>query len=173
MDEHGRVHYYGHDERGLELVENRARALMLSNPEIERLKTLVGSHMRAHLLAKENPVVSRRAIYRYFRATGPAGVELCLLSLADMLAVYGPTLPQAAWQAELDVCRSLLEAWWDKPAQLVNPPRLLTGDDLQRLFWLKPGRQIGDLLEALAEAHAAGEVTTPAEPEALQRNRLT
>lgn len=173
VDEHGRVHYYGHDERGLELVENRARALMLSNPEIDRLKTLVGSHMRAHLLAKENPMVSRRAIYRYFRATGPAGVELCLLSLADMLAVYGPTLPQAAWQAELDVCRSLLEAWWDKPAQLVNPPRLLTGDDLQRLFGLKPGRQIGDLLEALAEAQAAGEVTTPAEAEALLRTRLT
>ncbi len=172
VDEHGRVHYYGHDERGLELVENRARALALSNPEIERLKNLVGCHMRLHLLAKDSSSVSRRAIYRYFRAAGPAGVELCLLSLADMLAVYGPTLPQAAWQAELDVCRSLLEAWWVMPAQVVHPQRLLSGDDLKNLYGLKPGRQIGDLLDSLAEAQAAGEISTRAEAEAYIREIL-
>lgn len=172
VDEAGRVHYYEHDAQGVDLAEQRARALALSNPEIERLKTLVGCHMRPHLLAKDSSSVSRRAIYRYFRAAGPAGVELCLLALADLRAVYGPTLPQDTWQNELEVCRTLLEAWWEMPAQVVHPPRLLSGNDLQSLYGLKPGRQIGDLLDSLAEAQAAGEISTRAEAEAYIREKL-
>ncbi len=173
VDTDGKVHYYEHDQMGIGLVEQRARSLMLSNAEIERLKTIVGGHMRPHFLARETLPSSRRAIYRYFRASGPAGVDTCLLALADMLAVYGPTLPQQVWQNELEACRALLEAWFEKPAQLVTPPRLLSGDELKTIFGLKPGPQIGELLEAVAEAQAAGEISSRAQAEEFIRTRLS
>jgi poly(A) polymerase len=113
--------------------------------------------MRIHLLAKNGPA-SRRALYRFFRTTGPAGVDLCLLSLADTLATYGLDLPQATWLAELEMCRSLLEAWFERAPELVSPPRLVSGDDLIGLFAMRPGRRIGELLSAIQEGQAAGEI---------------
>lgn len=42
---------------------------------------------------------------------------------------------------------------------LIKPPRLVDGHDLMKAFRLPPGPRIGELLEALKEAQAAGEVT--------------
>jgi tRNA nucleotidyltransferase/poly(A) polymerase len=158
VDAQGVRHFYDHDHLAQPLIETRARTLALSNDEIQRLVTLVGGHMRPHFLARDVATINRRVIYRYFRAMGAAGVELCLLALADVLAVWGPTLPEERWLAELDVCQKLLEAWWEQPEQVVHPPRLLNGQDLIRELHLQPGPQVGYLLEAVQEAQAMGEV---------------
>jgi len=60
---------------------------------------------------------------------------------------------------QLDIARSLLEAWWEHPEESVAPPALLDGYALMQAFDLKPGPQIGRLLEALREAQATGQVT--------------
>jgi hypothetical protein len=60
----------------------------------------------------------------------------------------------------LDICRILLENYWEKPAETVSPPGLLNGKDLMTEFDLKPGPQIGELLEAVREAQATGKVDT-------------
>lgn len=158
VDAQGVRHFYDHDRLGQPLIEMRARTLALSNDEIQRLATLVGGHMRPHFLARDVASINRRSIYRYFRVMGAAGVELCLLALADVLAVWGPTLPQERWLAELEVCHKLLEAWWEQPEEVVRPPRLINGQDLMRELNLAPGPQVGYLLEAVQEAQAMGEV---------------
>lgn len=154
----GRTRFLGHDQGGAELAVQRGRALMLSLDELHYLDVLTRQHMRVHLLTS-GEALSRRAIYRFFRASGPAGVDLCLLALADLLGVYGATLPQDLLKKELEVCRALLDAYWNKPEQVVNPPRLLNGGDLIRVFNMQPGRKVGALLEALAESQAAGELS--------------
>lgn len=159
-DEIGRVHNYGHENEGSRMAERRARALALSTAEADRLRLVVAHHMRIHNLAQSGQALSRRAVYRFFRDTGQAGVDICLLSLADMLATYGYTLPADAWQAELDACRVLLEAWWEKPEESVRPPALLNGHDLQSELGLKPGPALGRVLEGLREAQAEGLVST-------------
>jgi hypothetical protein len=95
--------------------------------------------------AKEPP--SRRAIYRFFRDTGLAGVDIALLSLADTLATYGPTLPQELWVHQLEVVRALLQAWWEHPQESVSPVPLVTGHDLIDELDLSPGPIIGDIEE--------------------------
>ncbi len=50
---------------------------------------------------------------------------------------------------------------------VIPPSPLLTGDDLIRDFRLSPGPQIGELLDALREAQAAGEVASRADAIAL------
>ena len=159
-DEEGRVRFIGHERESRRLIRKRARALHMSSDEIERLKRIVGSHMRPLLLSQSSRAPSRRSIYRFFRDLGAAGVDVCLLSLADTLATYGTTLPQEYWQRQLQVIRQLLEAWWEKPGESVSPPALLRGGDLIRELRLEPSPEIGKILEAIREAQATGEVNT-------------
>jgi poly(A) polymerase len=126
--------------------------------EIERIQLIVSNHMRPLFLAQDNNLPSRRTIYRFYRDCREAGVDICLLSMADTLATYGPSLPQEVWTDHLDVIRILWEAYWEQNQEKVFPPTLLNGNEIMRVFNLKPGPQIGRLLEAIRETQAAGEL---------------
>lgn len=160
VDDRGGFHFYGHDDQGSKIIGERARQLRLSNAEIERLEMIVRNHLQPLFLAKTTGIPSGRAIHRFFRKTGAAGVEVCLLSLADYLSTYGSTLSQEGWSRQIDVTRALLEAWWDKPQEIISPQALINGHDIMDIFNLPPGPQIGILLEQIHEAQAAGEVRT-------------
>lgn len=163
MNGEGLIRFIGHDQAGIPLVEKRALALRLSNLEINRLTTIVGNHMRPSLLSHSAEAPSRKAVYHFFKDTGAAGVDICILSMADILATYGATLPQERWTRHLEVVRSLLGAWWEDKAEKVLPPALLNGDELKEQLKLSPGPVIGYLLESIREAQVSGEVTNPAE----------
>lgn len=172
VDSRGDLHFYGHDQTGAEIARARARALALSNDEIERIVVLIRHHMAPHFMAAEGKPASPRAIYRLFRETGEAGIELCLLALADTLATYGVTIDPARWERELDICRQLLEAWFDRRQQLIDPPRLVNGDDLMQHFQLESGPLVGKILEAVRENQAAGAVKDIPQALALAKNLL-
>jgi hypothetical protein len=57
------------------------------------------------------------------------------------------------------VCRIFLENYWERPEEVISPPRLLDGNDLMRELNLEPGRVIGDLLEAIREGQATGKIS--------------
>ena len=158
----GRIRFFDHDILGSEVAAERGRAFNLSNDEINRLRLIIGNHMRIHFhtsrMEGEKKMPSRRAIYRFFRDAGEAGVDLVLLSLADLRATRANTLTQETWSANLDVCRILLENYWEKPEETVMPPRLLSGDDLMSELDLQPGPVIGELLEAIRENQATGKI---------------
>jgi putative nucleotidyltransferase with HDIG domain len=168
-EENGRIRFLGHDEQGAQTAMQRGMALHLSNDELDRLKLLVRLHMRIHfhtsrkLETGSNP--SRKAIYRFFREAGEAGISLILLALADQRATYDHTLTQEHWTASLEVSRSLLEAYYEKAEEIIRPPQLLTGHDLINELKMKTSPEIGRLLEALRETQAAGHLAT--RPEAL------
>jgi tRNA nucleotidyltransferase/poly(A) polymerase len=173
LDDQGRWRFFEHEQVSEALLVSRGQELRLSNLEIDRIKLIVRHHMRPFHLGQSGGLPSRRAIYRFFRDTGPAGVDICLLSLADMLATHGTTLKQEAWSHHLDVIRSLLEAWWEHPQEQVAPVGLMNGDDLMRELNLQPGPLIGELLEAIREAQASGEIDTYEAALELARSRLS
>lgn len=164
IDENGRIRFFDHDLKGAEVVAERAHAFNLSNDEIERLQEIVRHHMRIHFFAdrleKEDQTPSRKAIYRFFRDSGKAGIDLVLLALADVRATRANDLSVEAWGAYLDVARILLEHYWEKPEEVVAPPRLLDGNDLMKALTLAPGPLVGQLLETIRENQAAGKITT-------------
>jgi poly(A) polymerase len=86
-------------------------------------------------------------------------VDIVLLALADLVGVYGHTLPQDVLQKHLDIARTMLEAYWETPQQ-VTPDLLLNGSEMMDVFQLEPGPKIGELLEVLREAQAVGAVET-------------
>jgi hypothetical protein len=159
-DDRGRIRFLQHDQVGAAFVLQRGRNLRLSNDEITRLEMAVRGHMRPLLLAQTANQPTPRAIYRYFRDLGPSGIDICLLSLADTLATYGTNLPQETWSRLLDVVRLLWEAYWEKPEEKIAPSLLMDGYEVMSRFGLQPGPKIGELLEALREAQAIGQVTS-------------
>jgi putative nucleotidyltransferase with HDIG domain len=166
QDEDGHIHFYNHEPVGAQIAVARLQELRFSRDEVERMRVLVGQHLRPAYLARAEEV-TRRAVYRYFRATGCAGVDVALLSLADHLATWGPNLEEHRWSRRLEVAETLLTHCFDRYEETVAPPTLVTGDDLLAHLDLSPGPEIGRLLETIREAQAAGEVHTRGQALAL------
>ena len=172
-DEDGTLHFAGHDEAGGKMALKRGSALTLSNEEATRMKAIIENHMRLHFLAKAPQPVCKRDVYRFFKASGAAGVDVCLLSLADIMAAYSPVLPAVEhWLAELDVVDAMFTGWFEEYEQVVAPPRLLTGKDLIRELGMRPGSRMGDLLADIEEAQACGEVANREQVLAFARDWL-
>jgi putative nucleotidyltransferase with HDIG domain len=168
----GRIHFYGHEHAGAEIAWRRAGQLRLSAGEARRVRAIVEFHLRPLLLANEKSGPSRRAIHRYFRAAGEAGVDVGLLALADVLGTWGPEFRQAEWARLTGVVAALLRARYEAYEQVVEPAPLVNGRDLMQQFGLAEGPEVGRLLEAIREAQAAGEITDRQEALELARLRL-
>jgi len=172
IDEEGDIHFYSHEQEGAEAAAAILRRLRFGGNEVGLAKTIVANHMRPCLLADQE-VVTRRAVYRFFRDTGDAGVDTLLLYLADHLATWGPRLRMGRWRRRVEFVASMLADYYERHQQVIAPPRLIGGHDLMDEFALEEGPRIGELLEAVREAQVEGEVKTKEEALALVEERLT
>jgi putative nucleotidyltransferase with HDIG domain len=168
----GRIRFINHENLGAEIISVRASKFHMSNAERDHLKRIVRNHLRPLQLAMIGKSPSRRAVYRFFRDTRSAGVDIVLLSLADLLATYGPTYPPETLDRQLGISRTLFEAWWDQPEESISPPSLINGNDIINTFELKPGPLIGQLLDLVREEQADGEIQTRREALAYVRRLL-
>jgi putative nucleotidyltransferase with HDIG domain len=171
FDDEGRIHFYGHEQEGAEIAGAILRRLRFGGKEADVAKTIVANHMRPPLLA-EQQVVTTRAVYRFFRDTGDAGVDTLLFYLADHLATWGPNLQMARWRRRVEFVASMLGDYYERHHRVISPPKLINGHDLMEEFGLEEGPQIGELLEAVREAQAEGEVNTKGESLALVKELL-
>jgi len=168
-DDERRLHFYNHEQVGAQMAEERMRQLCFSRAEAARVGGIVAAHMRPCHLAEPFQSPARRAIYRFFRAVGDAGIEVALLALADHLAVWGPNLQPERWAWRVEGARTLLSHYFQRREETIAPPRLVGGDELLAELGLTGGPQVGRLLEGIREAQAAGEVRTREEALALAR----
>ena len=166
-----RIWFIDHNQIGADLVEEALRRLKLSAAEIRVGKAIARHHLRPLLLANQESV-SARAVYRFFRDTEQAGVDVVIHALADHLATYAPGTGEGAWSHLVSLAARMLGDYWERSAERVAPPELLNGHDILGEFGLQPGRQIGELLEAVREAQVSGQVRTREEALALVAERL-
>jgi poly(A) polymerase len=155
--EDGRARFLGHPEEGAVMTAAIMERLRFSNREIQLVALLVKYHLRPTQMSHEGMPTSR-AIYRYFRDTGEAGIDLLFLCLADHLAARAASLDMTQWQEHTRMTEYVLDRHFEEEI-LSSPPKILNGHDIMKTFSLSPGPKIGELLEALREAQAAGEVT--------------
>jgi tRNA nucleotidyltransferase/poly(A) polymerase len=164
VDDSGRIRFFDHDVKGAQVASKRAHAFNLSNDEIQRVKKIIFNHMRFHFFTSQwegkQQKPTRKSIYRFFRDAGEAGIDLVLLGLADLRGTRDHTQTNENWKYALDVAEILLENYWVKPEETVAPPRLLDGHELMKELNLESGRIIGQLLEAIREGQAMGEIST-------------
>jgi tRNA nucleotidyltransferase/poly(A) polymerase len=158
-DEKGRIRFFGHQMEGTALAARILRRLRFSNREVRLVQTVVRHHMRPLQLAKQERV-TRRAIYRFFKDTKGVGVDVLILSLADNLALWQPGQDVSSWRKLFDTAGLLLGKYYEEYDEVIGPPPLIRGGDLMSRLGIEPGPVIGQLLQAVQEAQAAGEVAT-------------
>jgi poly(A) polymerase len=151
-----RVRFFGHSEQGADLVVRILERLRFSNKEIKLVEAMVRYHMRPTQMSNEG-MPSRRAIFRYFRDSGSAGLDILYLSLADHLAARGPDLDMIQWKWHIEQVNFIISEYFRQRSEIV-PSKLIDGHDLIRLFNLQPGPQIRKILESVIEAQADGEI---------------
>ena len=170
FDDNGRMRFLGHPETGAEVVEGILERLRFSTKEVKTVATMVKYHMRPTQMSMDAMPTSR-AIYRYFRDAGDAGIDTLYLSLADHLATRGPGLLQDQWEYHTKLVAYVLKEHFKQ--KKAAPVRLIDGNDLINVFGMKPSAKLGELLEELREAQTAGELTTREEALEYVRKSVT
>jgi poly(A) polymerase len=170
VDETGRIRFFGHTKEGAAMAAASLERLRFSNREIKLVENLVYHHLRPVQMTNDGLPTSR-AIYRYFRDTEGAGVDILFLALADYLATNGPRLDICEWQEHNRLIGYILAEHSKQEAEVL-PIKLIDGHDLMSIFGLKPGRLLGELLAEVHEAQATGGLSTREEAVELVRKEL-
>jgi poly(A) polymerase len=157
VGEDGRTHFLGHDKLGATAAAEALERLRFSGKEAKLVGTVINYHMRPTQMSQQG-MPTPRAIYRYFRDCGEAGIDILFLSLADHLATRGPTLDSKGWREHADMVEYVLEKHFEQQRK-VEPVKLVDGNDLMKSFGLEPGPRLGEILEAVREAQASGEIS--------------
>ncbi len=140
--------------------QQQAQALRLSKAELAFLHGLNQRQATFQQLVQQKNLPTGGQIYHFFARSHESGPGAILLALADLRARAGHALKQDDWAQALETARTLLEHYWEKPEQSVNPPHLLDGHTLMQAFNLPPGPRLGAVLQALKVAQADGHVVT-------------
>jgi hypothetical protein len=170
FDEDGRMRFIGHAREGAAMAASIMQRLKFSSREAGMVERMVAYHMRPGQMASEG-LPTHRAIYRYFRDAGDGGVDILFLGLADHLATRGPRLSLPEWKKHAQLVDYVLARYFDAQSAVV-PPKLIDGHDIMRALGLGPGPRLGQLLEEVREAQAAGEVRTRGEALAYLKERF-
>jgi poly(A) polymerase len=167
VEESGRIRFFEHEARGAEMCDTLMRRLRFSKDEIDIVTRTVTHHLRPALLSAEARV-SNRAVYRFFRDAGDAGVDVCVLTLADQRA-----RANESQDAEMrGTNATLLDRYYRTPVAVIAPPPLVDGRALMKELRLDAGPRVGELLEAIREAQAEGEVKTREEALRFARKKI-
>lgn len=170
VHEGGNWHFYGHPQEGAVIVRSALERLRFSSREIELVEAEVLHHLRPSQMT-QGDVPTRRAVYRFFRDTSGAGLDVFFLALADYLATYGTRLDVGDWQRQTGLVQHAL-AECRRQGVGTTDRKLIDGHDMIVCFGLVPGPQLGILLAAVEEAQATGEVNTREEALALVRRHI-
>lgn len=171
VDQTGRIRFIGHQKEGAKIAGGVLRRLRFSNAEVRVAEAIILHHMRPLLLAKQKHV-SSRAVYRFFRDTRTAGVDVLLHALADHQATYAPNAQDDRLPGLVALTERMLADYWERRPERVDPPPLVDGNYLLHELGLQPGPDIGRLLEAVREAQVSGEVRSREDALALVQKNL-
>lgn len=150
------IHFYGHEKVGAEMAEALLQRLKFPRKQTEEIVAAVLHHMQFKDVKEMRKSTVRRML---LRETFPLELELHRL---DCLGSH----------RLLDHYEFMREQARELERQPEIRPPLLTGEDLIALG-IKPGPQMGALLEELREKQLQDELKTPDEARAWVRGRTT
>jgi poly(A) polymerase len=172
FDAEGRMRFFGHSDAGARLAGGLMRRLRFSRRETGIVRAMIEAHLRpVQLTQSPGGYPGRRAVYKFFRDTGDAGIDTLFLSLADHLATAAHRISLAGFRRHVSLVDHMISVRFSQE-EVVKPPRLVTGDDLCATLGIEPSPLVGSLLEAIREARAAGEVQTREDALELARRLL-
>lgn len=131
-------------------AENLTNFLMLGQKEKKAIEKICFG-FRNILILSSKKELSALDIYRIFRDSGTFTVESALLHLCEKGNQY---------VNQRKVAIKVLASWFVDQESVIDPPRLIDGDQLQKELGVSPGPWMGEYLEAIREAQVTGEVNS-------------
>ena len=158
-DRGDRITFYNHDKEGARLFAIIADRLKWSKGDRNFVSLFISTHMWPFHLnnARKKTGLTPKAYLRLIKAVRGEFHGLFMVAMADSLAGQGPGKPPAMEKeiAELYNEVGIVFRLNIKPAL---EKRLLTGDDLQKIFGLAPGPRFRSIFESLERAQVEGEI---------------
>lgn len=170
VDQTGRIRFIGHAKQGAAKAIDMLTRFRFSSREIKLVGNLITHHLRPIQIANAG-LPTNRAIYRYFRDTGDAGIDILFLALADYLAARGPHWDIDEWEQHNRLISYIITEH-QKQQEERMPIKLVDGHALMTIFGLTSGHLIGKLLRLVHESQAVGEIKTRDEAIRLVRKTL-
>lgn len=127
--------------------------LMLGQKELKFFELVCSGYLNLISLAQEEKV-GPLELYRYFREVGSFGIESALMQITTLNTQH------ILCKEGLRLANEVILTWFRDQNTIVNPPRLVDGDELMKTFNLKPGPNLGSYLETIREAQVTGNVTS-------------
>lgn len=162
-----RYTYYGHDQVSETMTAEICARLKLSGNLTDRVKHLVRWHLYPCQFGQTS---SRKSLLRFYRRMGELTPDILLLALADRFSTLGEGITPAVLE------QSKVNHWWllaqyRQEQAVLKEPGLLDGNAVMRLLNIKPGKKVGEILEALLEAQQLGDIRSVEEAQAwVQKN---
>ena len=149
----------GHDRAGAELAREVLSRLRTSERLRSHVAALVRHHLRLGFLVHEPQPLARRTVYGYLTACAPVEVDVTLLSVADRLATRGRSSERAI-DAHLRVAAGAARRRAALAGSRARRRRSCAATSSPPQLGIAPGPELGSVLEELAEARYAGEISS-------------
>ena len=145
--------FHGHDEIGRRMLKKVARRMKLSNNLRDYLMLLTKLHLRPIALAKKE--ITDSAIRRVMAEAGEHVDDLMILCRADITTKNPKKVSK--YMGNFERVETLMQdvKLRDEMREFQSPVR---GEEIMKTFKLKPGRQVGEIKEAIEEAILDGEI---------------
>jgi poly(A) polymerase len=135
-DESG-IHFYAHHHVGAEKAAKILERLRFDKDTIKRVCHLIRYHMNPLVLQKEREI-KKRTIRRMIRSVGEANIYMLLnLVRCDTKSSSNPR-----HKFILALTHLVEECMQEQPETLISP---LSGDEIMKIFNLKPGKLVGEI----------------------------
>ncbi len=159
----GRVHFYGHADKGALLARAFLTRLKYPNDIVQAVTTLVAQHMR---IGEYRPLWTDGAVRRLIRDLGPQLDDLFAIHRADVAALspdHRDISRAGALRARMEVAQA-----GQNISALVSP---LDGGELMRLLALPPGPALGRVKDHLTNEVIEGRLAPDDKDGALRLAR--
>ena len=144
----------------LEFAENITNTFMLGQKEQKFFELVCVGYEKILSLHQKDDVTPLQ-LYRYFKEVGSFGLESAILHKIEQQISPSPN------EKLIFLADEIIRAWFLEYQTIVDPPRLIDGNFLQKSFHLSPGPELGYYLETIREAQVVGKVKNLEEAQAL------
>jgi len=150
-----RIRFNNHVDVGVRMAEQICRRYRFSNEETAQILALIANHMRF----KDVERMRASTLKRFVRL--PQFGEHMALHRLDCLSSH----------RRLDAYEFIARLLEETPPEGINPPKLLTGNDLQEMGY-QPGPLFSEILRSVEDAQLEGEIQTREQAREHVKNRF-